>query len=323
MKDFGAIIGFFFMLLIFALATQGGDKPFFDSPFTGSSTPGDASSVSISGEEGSAESPRVLSEREVEERIADIKEDLGDLKEAERKARLLEPKSPYQGLVELQSGNAREERWSREYVTIRSAHDAPPIDVTGWSLESYVTRERSKIPSGDRTVETFGYPVLARIVLLPGEDAYIITGRSPVKASFHENTCTGYFAEEKEVYPSLRRQCPNPIDEMEEFSRVAYDNDDCYDFVENLPRCEAFDDTDELRDMLDERDISLSSTCKNFIVNELTHDACVENHRNDPLFDNVGSWYIYLGRTRDLWRAEREIIRLLDGNGRVVDVVEY
>lgn len=323
MKDFGGIIGFFFILLIFALATQGGDKPFFDSSLTGSSTPASASrTVSISGEESSSESPRVLSEREIEERIRDIKEDIGDLREEEREARLREPKSPYQGQIELSKGNAGEERWSREYVTIRSSSDDPPIDITGWSLESYVTRERTKIPSGDRLIETFGYPVLERIVLLPEEDAYLITGRSPVKASFHENACTGYFVEEEEVYPSLRRQCPDPIDEMEEFSRVAYTNDECYDFVENLSQCEAFP-KDELSDMLNERDISLSSTCRSFITKELTYESCVENHRNDPLFDNVGSWYIYLGRTRDLWRAEREIIRLLDGNGRVVDIVEY
>jgi hypothetical protein len=264
-----------------------------------------------------------LSSAEVEARIADIKDELGGLKEEERLAKLREPKSPYQGQIELGSANAREERWSREYLTLRSAWNTKyPIDVTGWSVESYVTRERTKIPEGDRIIETFGYPVFERIVLLPGEEAYLITGRSPLKTSFRENECIGYLNEKKDIYPSFNAQCPDPIAEMENFSRVAYDNDDCYDFVKSIPRCKALE-KDELSDMLDERDISLSSTCRGFIVSELTYDACVENHKSDPLFDDTGSWYIYLGRTRDLWRAEREIIRLLDKDGRVVDVVEY
>lgn len=320
MSNFGTIIGFFAIIILFSMTVGEGGLVGNVDFGTGEEREMGGEQLSASGE--TSESPRVLSPQEIEERIADIEEEVGDLRAEEREARLREPRSPYQDLVTLSSGNAREERWSREYVTIRLSSEAPTIDITGWSLESYVTRERTKIPTGDRVIETYGHPVLERIFILPGESAYLITGRSPVKASFHENTCTGYFAEEKEIYPSLRRQCPDPIEEMEAFSRVAYVNDDCYDFVENLSRCEAFS-KDELRDRLDERDVSLSSTCRNFIVNELTYDGCVENHRNDPLFDNVGEWYIYLGRTRDLWRAEREIIRLLDREGRVVDVVEY
>lgn len=321
MSNFAQIIGFFVLIILFSFYTGDGGMP---SGYEENSSRNGFEQVDgqLSSAGGVTESPRTLSEQDIEERIADISEDIGDLREEERMARLREPKSPYQGLMTLDIGNAREERWSREYVTLRSSRGAPPIDITGWSLESYVTRERTKIPSGDRVIETYGYPVFERIVLLPGEDAYLISGRSPVKSSFHENRCTGYFAEEKEVYPSLRRDCPGPLDEMEAFGRIAYTNDDCYDFVENLPWCEAVE-KEELREMLDARDLSLSSACRSFIVNELTYDSCVDNHKNDPLFDNVGSWYIYLGRTRDLWRAEREIIRLLDRDGRVVDVVEY
>lgn len=321
MSNFAQIIGFLVLILLFSLyAGDGGIPNEYSEESSGSGFEQVDGQLSSAG--GATESPRTLSEQDIEERIADISENIGDLREEERVARLREPKSPYQGLITLGIGNAREERWSREYVTLRSSRTAPPIDVTGWSLESYVTRERTKIPLGDRTIETYNRPVLERIVLLPGEDAYLISGLSPVKSSFHENRCTGYFVEKKDVYPSLRRDCPGPLDEMEAFGRIAYTNDDCYDFVENLPWCASYD-RDELREVLDERDLSLSSACRSFITTELSYDSCVDNHKYDPLFDNVGSWYIYLGRTRDLWRAEREIIRLLDRDGRVVDVIEY
>lgn len=321
MKDLFPIVGFFLIIALFSHYTGG--EGIFNGQNTASSTreswTGNTSDYTerLSSGDNSIESPRQLSSIEIEYRLKEIQDQIGSLKEEVRRAKLLEPRSPYQGFVELERGNVWEERWSHEYVTLRASEAASgAIDITGWSLESYVTRERSKIPTGDRVIESYGYPVFERILLLPGEYAYVISGRSPIKTSFHENICTGYFAEEKEFMPYLNQNCPSPISEMKSFSGVAYTNDACYDFVENLPYCRTVDE-----ETLDE--VRISNTCERFVEKELTYDACVENHKNDPLFDNTGNWYIYLGRTRDLWRSEREIIRLLDHEGRVVDVIEY
>ena len=327
MKDLAPIIGLFALVLIFGAATAGTGGVFSDY-LAATSTDESFTEPELVYEDSERAAVRPepverLSEVEIEERIARLYEDVSEYREAQEWERLREPVSPYRGKVELWIGNARETSWSREYVTVHADPELRErIDITGWTLESYVTGERAVIPMGDRTIEREGTPVAERIVLLPGDDAYLITGRSPIKTSFHENLCTGYLEEDEDFYPSLDRACAYPEDELEAYTMVSVTDDACYDFVRGIGSCE-LTEQDDLTDELHDRGIRLTSACRYFIVNELTYDRCVARHGSELLFDNVGSWYIYLGRTRDLWRQEREVIRLLDANGKVVDVVEY
>ncbi len=263
-----------------------------------------------------APSPR-LSDYEIEQNLSMLFRKLDSLNEELRKAKLREPASPYVGQVKLSIDNAGETAPEREYLSLHAMYsNTTDIRISDWYLESYVTRESVTIPSGDRVLERWRRPINEEIYLAPSEEAYLITGESPINASFHENKCTGYLASEEEFYPYLGRSCPYPLDEMKRFANIALDNDECYDFVERISSCEVPNN-----DAID--DAELGGACRRFIENNLNYDDCVANHKNDPLFDNVGSWRIYFERDDDLWRYEREIIRLMDENDMVIDVIEY
>ena len=327
MSDLGPIIGFFILLIFLVVVTQGGEKPLFNADMFSTSTPS-ATPVEPREEHLSSVDPALgvetrLTNGEIEDRLVDLYDDLGRAREAARDVRLMSPASPFQGKVELGMGGARETRWGQEYLTLRAdSYLTSGVDVTGWYLESYVTGERATIPQGDRVLESVDRPVLEHIVLLPGEDAYVITGRPPVDVSFHENECTGYLRNEEDFSPYLSSSCPYPSNELLRYTPVSITDDKCYDFVETIGSC-AIIDKDDLADMLDARELKLTSACRHFITDELTYERCVARHQNEPRFDDVGTWYIYLSRTRNLWREEREIVRLFDTNGKVVDVIEY
>lgn len=258
-----------------------------------------------------------LSSREVEHRLAQLYRELDALEEEARVARLFAPPSPYRDMVRLGRGNAQADDEAREYVTIdASSGNQRALAVTDWYLESYVTETRAGLPHGIRIPDGRFDRSREDIFLRPGERAVVATDASPLGFSFRENRCTGYFARQVETYPSLSRRCPQPEDELAGFTTIALDNDDCYEFVEGIARCATV--TEEAI-----KQARVSRQCELFVRDMLTYEGCVLNHRHDPLFDNVGSWRIYLNRNDELWRQEREIIRLIDQNDRIIDVVEY
>lgn len=325
MKDLGFFLGLFAIIVIFALSTADGTGIF--SP-TATSTPhaatgGQAPSTPQYERPRAEQSyvaenpPQKLTPEQVERKVADIYRELDRLTKEVRALTLRSPASPYANLVRFSQGNARDDAPEREYLMLQAqSSNREPLNISNWYFESYVTGERAALPQGDRSIERWRYPQLNDIQLLPGETAYVLTGKSPIKASFHENICTGYLANEHTFYPSLQRSCPRPLDEMIRFGNIALDNDACYAYVERIGTCTVPDGDD-----FGER--GLSSGCRRFIERTLNHDDCVAKHRFDPFFDNVGYWRIYLERRDNLWRREREIIRLIDENDRVVAVIEY
>ena len=150
---------------------------------------------------------------------------------------------------------------------------------------------------------------------------YVVTGRSPNGTSFRLSKCTGYFEQFQDFAPSLPTQCPLPEDEL--FNRPGSNsyNDTCINFVEGLGRC-TFN--------IGALPPLIGSQCQNFILNTLSYNGCISAHKNDPDFYR-NEWRVYLGRDQELWKNEtgsswqnaREEIRLLDENGKVVDVVSY
>jgi hypothetical protein len=192
---------------------------------------------------------------------------------------------------------------------------ATPINISGWHVQSYVSGEGVTVPKGDAGLEVWTKPIKKDILLNPGDEAYLITGNSPINGSFRENMCTGYLSHERRFTPSLTNNCPSPHDEMERYAHIELDNDSCYAFVDNIYRCE--DPGDKVV-----KDAELNTACDTFITKNLSYAGCVQNHAHDPLFYATGTWRIYFERNKDLWRSEREIIRLIDRENRVVDVIE-
>ena len=283
------------------------------------------------------EEPEPLDRREVERDIKRALRELDSLREEARTARIWGDISQYEGMVTLQRGNVRTDEPENEYLRLSArSNNNTAINISGWLLESYVTEEGATIPFGTRIYKRGRVNETEAIMLEPGERAYVVTDESPLGVSFHETQCTGYLREFQDFVPTLSRSCPRPEDELELFGKVDFGNDACFEFVEDIRRCEvpneeevdAFRTIEEIdeedRDDDDEEfeEIPLSGACKQFIRDNLDYTGCLNNHQNDPFFVD-GEWYIYLGRTDELWKDDREIIRLIDREGRTVDVIEY
>lgn len=326
----GFAIAFLAGILLIAVVTRGEDgetRPLFSVGERSTSTASERGeerngreSVYISSSQNSTYEPASaaprLSNDEVERELADAYGDVWDIEEELRELRIWGDVSPYEGSVSLRRGNVRTEDEEAEYLIVEaSSRNERAINITDWGVESYVTGKRRWIEEGTRIYRRGSVNTTDPIWLEPGERAYIITGDSPVGVSFHENMCTGYLANHQDFVPSLSRYCPRPEYVMARFADIKLDDDSCWEFVEDMRTCEI--PSEEAIENAD-----LSRNCERLLEREFGYNACVDNHRNDPFFDD-GDWYIYLDRGSDLWRVEREIIKLTDADRKTVDVIEY
>lgn len=259
-----------------------------------------------------------LTDKERDEIKADLEDLYDELWEIEQEydaVKRRQPVSGYADNVTLQKTSVyREPKY--EYLTLKN-DSLVDINISEWYLESYVTDKKVAIPDGVALYRDGG--VLnkeADIILKPGQRAYLITGESPIGVSFQENSCMGYIAREESIYPSISYQCYDPDYLRKRYSDIELDDDSCYDFISSVWRCETVS-------MDEPRVLELSGKCRRFIDEHLNYNRCVDNFQNRTEFDDVNDWYIYFEKDEKLWRQKREIIRLIDGNDRIVDVVEY
>lgn len=211
--------------------------------------------------------------------------------------------------------NASSSDPTREYVEISVAQNARiPVTLTGWILESGATGNAEIIPKGTRVPTSGEVNAAEKIVLQPGERAIIISGESPVGASFRENKCTGYFGTFQNFSPPLPQNCPLASNELSSFYGALYIHDPtCIDYTNTLSRCQVAMPTQTTK---------ISNKCQSFLENYLNYNGCVAVHRNDTDFDGT-TWHIYLGRESHMWRARHEIVKLLDDRGKTVTSFSY
>ncbi|MDP2665138.1 MAG: hypothetical protein Q8P23_00620 [bacterium] len=225
------------------------------------------------------------------------------------------PPSAYSNIVSMSHyvSNASSSDPESEYVEISVAQNASQsVKITGWTLESGATYKAELIPKGTR-IPTSGVVNAAEdIVLEPGDRALIISGESPVGASFRENKCIGYLSAFQKFSPSLPQNCPSASNELSSFYGPYIHDPSCIDYANTLSRCQV-----PLTRMS-----TLSDSCQSFLETRLNYNGCVNTHRNDSDFNGT-TWRIYLGRTRPLWRTRHEIVKLLDDRGKTVDTFSY
>lgn len=204
----------------------------------------------------------------------------------------------------------------QEYVIIR-ASGTEPIDITGWRVVSGASGRGARIPAGAALPRSGSANATGHIVLQPGDEAYIVTGESPSGISFKENKCTGYLARRQEYAPPLQMRCPSAAREFDaNFTGNELRDDRCYYRMQSTPVCETPSDRD------------VSNFCIELIDEYLTYNGCVENHRADSDFD-LKTWRIYLeyensrGKSAELWKPTRDAVKLLDAEGRTVDLYTY
>jgi len=224
--------------------------------------------------------------------------------------------SPYRNIVTMNHSvtSAGAANPKNEYLTISVSGSATvPVDLSGWTLESDATGNAAPIPKGTEIPASGTINQVQDVVLSPGERAIIISGQSPIGASFRENKCIGYFSTFQTFTPSLPQNCPTPSSELSANTGAAYIRDaSCIDYVQKLSRCQV-----QLSPP-----VSLSGTCQSFLIKYLNYNGCVDAHRNDSDFEG-STWRIYLGRASSMWRTKHELVKLLDAQGKTVDAFTY
>jgi hypothetical protein len=227
--------------------------------------------------------------------------------------------SPYRDIVTLSTyvSNASSTDAREEYVRLSVTSSASaPVDITGWVLKSGATSRQATIPRGTAIPTSGVVNAASDIVLRPGDSAVIVSGESPVGASFRENKCIGYLGSYQRFTPSLPVDCPSAEDELAaEYGKPYIHDPDCIDYADSLPRC-------RIPTRSGSRNLTL--TCQEFLETHLNYNDCVVYHASDEDFNGT-SWRIYLGRDDDepLWRTRHEVVELLDRYGKTVDAFSY
>lgn len=222
--------------------------------------------------------------------------------------------SPYRGIVRLNhyvSGAAGDP--TKEYLELSVSGSATvPINISGWSFYSEAGGRTVTIPQGTETPTTGTINASTDIEIAPGHRAILISGRSPIGASFRENKCIGYFSTFQTFSPPLPQSCPIPEDEMKKFYPNYVRDAFCQDYVKTRSRCQV-----NLSPP-----VNASNGCANFLTDRLHYNGCLSAHKNDV--DFLGdTWRVYLGSTVPLWRTKYEVIKLLDKQGKTVDAFKY
>jgi hypothetical protein len=223
--------------------------------------------------------------------------------------------SPYRNVISLShSVSGAGSTAGTEYLTLSVADGAGvPVDISGWTIESEATGNAMTIPQGTELPSSGIVNAAQDIVLTPGEHAYLISGRSPIGASFRENKCIGYFSSYQKFSPSLPQNCPSPSDELLANYGSTYIRDAaCINYMNTLSRCQ----------VALTPPTGATSACQSFVVKYLNYNGCVAVHQGDADFAG-DTWHVYLGRTTPMWRTEHEIVKLLDKEGKTVDAFAY
>ena len=253
------------------------------------------------------------SQAEIEYKIRETQYQVENLKRQVQAEEDKKNNSQYFGLVKLGFVN-RTTNPSQEYITMQASFSAgTPILVTGWTVKSLATNVSMTIPKGAYLFFTGMVNAEQDIYLEKGETLYLISGVSPVGASFKSNKCSGYLNQFQTFAPYLNSNCPLPRNENLTSIPRTVNNDACFDYIDRFPMC---------RIQTESLPINWSYECNNFIYNKINYPSCVETHKNDKDFYGA-EWRVYLRRTESIWKTSREEIVLYDNVGKVVDTLKY
>ena len=224
--------------------------------------------------------------------------------------------SPYRGIVSMNHyvSGAGSIDPKNEYIELAVAQNATvPVDISGWTIKSDATGSAMIIPKGTEVPSSGTINAAQDIILTAGVRALLISGQSPIGASFRENKCIGYFSTFQKFSPTLPQNCPTPSSEMPSFYGTGYIRDAvCIEYVNKLSRCQ----------VALTPPAGTTSACQSFVVKYLNYNGCVSAHQSDADFAG-DTWHIYLGRSNTMWRTQHEVVKLLDKDGKTVDAFSY
>lgn len=219
-------------------------------------------------------------------------------------------RSPQSGTVRISISNATASDPREEYIELTAQSDTV---LTGWSIQSMLTGARFYIPGATARFQQGSINRIEGVTLRAGIRAIVNTSHSPVGVSFRETMCTGYLAQFQSFTPQLANACPIP----REVTPVTGGNlqqygSECIDYIQELPQCYYPGSIPA----------SLPASCRLYIANTFSYNGCVATFRSDRTFE-LDTWRLYLNSSVQLWGDRHDVIRLLDAEGRTVDVVTY
>jgi len=253
-----------------------------------------------------------LTPEEIEEKIKDAEDKVAELNKAIAEAELAKTKSPYFEKIEISDLDTSDNGdVIDEYITLSSDYDLESkISITGWKLRSRLTGTTVTIPAGTNLYLPNGQSQVKNIEIDADQDVYVLSSISPITESFRLNICSGYHTQFYDFVPYISRSCPDPIDDAPKYS-YSQENQACLDFIEDMDNCRT--QTESLP--------NFNSSCTEYINLKVNYPSCVDFHKNDKDFYK-DEWRVYLGKPSPIWRNSREIIDLLDQDGKIVDTYE-
>lgn len=228
--------------------------------------------------------------------------------------------SSYEGAIKISHIDRSASVSSKEYVQLSNGgyfglgSTPTAVNITGWTIENskkdkYAVPKAYNIPYIDADT--------ADILLPPGGDIYIVTGRQDFGMNFRENGCIGYFNQYYQFTPSLYGSCMDRQSSSQIRSRFLDMglSGECIDFVNSLPSC-------SIPTFTFENSGKIGNNCIDYISKNINYNGCVKNYRNDKAFlRNV--WHVYIGRQQKLFDAKHDRVILRDSQGLIVDQFEY
>ncbi len=223
--------------------------------------------------------------------------------------------SPYAGEVTITGNNVAASDPSQEYIEIRASSDAPsPVTISGWVLQSAVSGTYAVIPQAADPFIGGIVNTVRPVTLPPGGSAIITTAASPVGVSLRENNCTGYLNQLQSFSPRLASSCPAPNEVLPQTAgNLRLYGNACFDYLNTLPSC-YFPGANLPSD--------ISKVCGSYLATSLSYNGCVQMYQSRSGFA-LPAWRLYFGLTHKLWNTSHDVIRLLDDQERVVDVLSY
>lgn len=283
---------------------------------TGSSNPpaeAEGSRFSLFGPSNRNDSDGANNSQQEDGDAPNIKDELDKIEEEVSALEQAINASIYKDIVRLKRGGASRTSADAEYVIVSLSSSAgTDVSITNWILESPMTGRRVRIGNGVKNFVSGSVNTELPIVLRPGEEASIASGRSPVGVSFRTNLCTGYLEQFQDFSPILPRECPL----LEDHSGVQIGpfgfSDECLDYIDRVPRCQIVLDPPE----------GLGHQCYPFLNRENNYNECVNDHKNES--DFLGDeWRVFLRQNGEIWKSKREVIKLFDQTGKLVDAITY
>jgi len=222
--------------------------------------------------------------------------------------------SPYAGRIAIRESSATESNPSIEFVELTaSGSNTGPVLLANWSLQSVVSGVRVPLPQAASTFVMGVVNVVRPISLDPGASVYVTTAASPVGTSFRENICIGYLTELQTFTPELSGECPAPAEMLPmNADTIRTYGASCFDYLNSLSSCHFTSNPPS----------NLSPSCRSFVVNSISYNGCVNAHKFGSSFA-LPTYRAYLALRSELWANSHDVIRLLDGEGRTVDVLTY